>query len=103
MGRKRPDRTLRRSEERAARALVRDRETLAALVPGGSEQRPIEVTSASVIEVRVGTLACPQCEGRYRISDHASAGPGLRRLDVRCQTCGVPRSLWFRIVVDDPN
>lgn len=103
MGRKRPERTERRAKERAARQLVRDREKLAGLVAGGSAERPIEVTSSAVIETRVRSLSCPQCEGEYKILDHRSTGAGMRAVDVRCHTCGTPRTLWFRIVSDEPN
>jgi hypothetical protein len=102
-GRKRPERTARRVEERAARKLVRDREKLAALSPGGAKEHPIEVASAAVIEGRTESLPCPQCEGPYRIRDHRSAGPGLRCVDVTCRQCGAPRTLWFRIALDEPN
>ena len=103
MGRKRPERTERRAKEREARQLVRDREKLASLSPGGSEARPIEVESSAVIEGRVRAMPCVQCEGSYRIADHRSAGAGVRALDVRCERCGVARTLWFRIVSVEPN
>lgn len=92
-----------REAERNARKLVRDREKLAQLSPGGSEERPISVASAAVVEIRVNALTCPQCEGEYRIREHASVRSGLRRLDVRCQLCGTPRTLWFRLSSDEPN
>lgn len=103
MGKKRPERTARRAQERATRQLVRDREKLAALVAGGSIERPIEVTSSAVIETRVRAMPCPQCEGPLDVVDHRSTGKGMRALDVKCRTCGVPRTLWFRIVSDEPN
>lgn len=103
MARKRPERTARRAQERAARQLVRDKEKLAALEAGGSAARPIVVTSAAVVEVRVNGLACPQCGGTYRIADHRSAGAGKREVDVKCQRCGVARTLWFRIDERQPN
>jgi predicted Zn finger-like uncharacterized protein len=103
MGRKRPERTSRRAQERAARQLVRDREKLAAMVAGGSAERPLAVPSSAVIEGRVRSLPCPQCEGTLRIDDHRSAGSGMRVVDVRCRICGTPRTLWFRIVSDEPN
>jgi hypothetical protein len=103
VGRKRPERTARRAQERDARQLVRDREKLAALVAGGSAERPIDVTSTAVIEGRIRSLPCAQCEGEYAIEDHRAVGAGMRALDVRCRRCGVPRTLWFRIVVDEPN
>lgn len=103
MGRKRPERTERRTRERAARQLVRDREKLASLSAGGAAEHAIEVVSSAVIEGRVGAIPCVQCEGRYRILDHRSAGAGVRALDVRCERCGVARTLWFRIVSAEPN
>ncbi len=97
------ERTERRIEERAAKKLVRDREKLATLVAGGSEDHPIEVPSAAVIEVRIASLPCPQCEGEYRVDDHRYNGEGRREVDVSCRLCGTKRTLWFRIVVDEPN
>ncbi|TMQ18657.1 MAG: hypothetical protein E6J91_07525 [Deltaproteobacteria bacterium] len=96
-------RTQQRERERALRRLVRDREKLAALSAGGSEERPIHVTSASVIEVRVRHLACPQCSGEYKIQDHRAPASGIRSVDVTCQICGVSRTLWFRIVSAEAN
>lgn len=96
-------RTARREQERAARRLVRDREKLAALSPGGSEARPIEVTSASVVEVRAHATPCVQCGGEYKVREHTSARSGLRRVEVTCQQCGTRRTLWFRLTSDDPN
>ena len=102
MARKRPERTERRARERAARQLVRDREKLAALVPGGAAERPIDIESSAVIEGRARSLPCAQCEGTYRVVEHRSVG-GVRAVDVRCEQCGVARTLWFRIVSSDPN
>jgi hypothetical protein len=96
-------RTQRRIDERAARELVRDRERLASLAAGGSREHPLEVGSASVVEVRVGALACPQCEGEYRVREHASVESGIRRVDVTCRQCATPRSLWFRLVSFEAN
>ncbi len=103
MGKKRPERTARRAAERAARDLVQAREKLALLVPGGSRARPMEVGSASVIEPRIGSLACPQCAGQYRMLDHRSVGSGIREVDVRCTTASTPRTLWFRLVSNEPS
>ena len=103
MGKKRPERTARRAAERAAKDLVRDREKLAVLSPGGTRERPMEVGSAAVVEPRINALACPQCEGPYRVLDHRSAASGLREVDVRCTSCGTPRTLWFRLVSNEPN
>jgi hypothetical protein len=96
-------RTERRVQERAARKLVRDREKLFELSIGGSSERPIPVESAAVIEIRVEAMPCPQCEGQFRIREHVSEGSGLRRVDVTCRQCSAPRSLWFRLVSNEPN
>jgi hypothetical protein len=103
LGKKRPERTTRRAQERALRQLVRDREKLAAMVAGGSAERPIEVTSSAVIDGRVRAMPCPQCDGELNVKDHRSTRAGMRAVDVKCQICGAPRTLWFRIVSDDPN
>jgi hypothetical protein len=96
-------RTARREQARAARRLVRDREKLAALSPGGSREHPVPVPSAAVIEVRARAMSCPQCDGTYRIREHASVASGLRRVEVTCQLCGTPRVLWFRLISHEPN
>jgi hypothetical protein len=103
MGRKRPERSARRIDERAARQLVRDREKLAALSAGGAPEHPIHVDSAAVVETRVGSLPCPQCAGPYRLREHRSAGSGLRAVDVTCRNCGARRTLWFRLDSHEPN
>ena len=103
MGKTRPERTERRARERAARQLVRDREKLATLLPGGARERPLEVESSAVIEGRVRAMPCVQCEGELRVKDHRSEGAGLRAIDARCDRCGAPRTLWFRIVSREPN
>lgn len=103
MGKKRPERTDRRARERAARQLVRDREKLSRLEAGGAQDHPIEVASSAVVEVRVHGMRCPQCDGAYAIIDHRSAGGGVRPVDVKCNVCAAARTLWFRIVVDEPN
>jgi hypothetical protein len=85
------------------RELVRDRELLASLVPGGSPERPITVSSAAVIEIRAEAMPCHQCEGHTRIREHAAEGPGRRRIDLACTRCSTRRSLWFRIGSLDAN
>ncbi len=103
MGRKRPERTERRVAERDAKKLVRDRERLAKLVAGGAADHPIDVVSAAVIEPRITATPCPQCEGEYRVVEHRSEGAGKRAVDVACRLCGTKRTLWFRIVDNEPN
>jgi predicted Zn finger-like uncharacterized protein len=100
---KKRERTERREREREATKLVRAKEKLAKLERGGTQEHPIEVASSAVIEVRIHGMQCPQCAGAYQIIDHRSAGQGIRPVDVKCKICGAPRTLWFRIVEDQPN
>lgn len=88
---------------RVLRQLVRDRERLAALSPGGSHEHPIRIPSASVVEGRAYGLTCPQCAGTYRVLDHRAPMSGVRAVDVRCRTCGTARTLWFRLGSTEPN
>lgn len=97
MGKSRPARTEQRASLRAAKKLVRDRERLFLLEEGGSSARPIEVAATSVIEPRARNMACPQCDGRYRLGAEDAPSAGLRRLAVTCPTCGAARHLWFRV------
>jgi hypothetical protein len=83
--------------ERVARGLVRDRERLFALGPGGRPEHAIEVVSSSVIEVKARAMPCPQCEGSLHVEDHQAEDAALRRVAVRCQRCGVARTIFFRI------
>ncbi len=89
--------------ERAARQLVRDREKLAALVPGGSEARPIAIETPAVIDGRVRSMRCPQCDGEYTPGDHAAPSAGLRRVSVTCRLCHVSRNVWFRLTSTAPS
>jgi predicted Zn finger-like uncharacterized protein len=73
------------------------------LNPGGTQARAIEVESAAVIEGRARAIPCVQCEGSYRVVEHRSAGAGVRAVDVRCERCGAPRTLWFKLVETGPN
>ena len=100
MTKKRP-RTERREQERAAEKLVEARHKLALLEPGGAPDRPIEVTSASVIEVHATSLPCLTCGERSgRIDAHDAVthdGKSLRHVRLRCSRCGARRNLYVRI------
>lgn len=92
------DRTARRQRERAARGLVRDREKLDTLGPGGSAARPLPVETVAVIELRATRAPCPQCQGELQLLSHDAVVVDERRLRVvrlRCRTCGAPRERWF--------
>jgi hypothetical protein len=99
---KKRDRTERRVAERDARRLVRTREKLAALLPGGARQHPIAVESTAVIEVRAHAMPCHQCESEVRVGEHRIDG-GLRVVAITCTRCAAKRELWFRLVSNEPN
>jgi hypothetical protein len=103
---KRP-RTERREAARDAAKTARVRMKLAALEPGGAPDRPIEVTSASIIEPQASSTTCAACgnEG-VRVEEHVARtieGTGseparrLRVVHVMCPRCGSRREIYFRI------
>ena len=89
-------RTQRRIEQRRQADLVRDQEKLARLAPGGGADRPIVVTSPSVVEPSARAIPCPLCGGSLRVEEHA-AREGLRVVKAVCVCCGVGRQLFFRL------
>ena len=100
MAKKTRARTQRREAGRALSKLQVAREKLFQLDPGGSPQRPLDVSSPAVVETQAQSVPCPRCEGRHEVLEHVA----LRRDDVRlrearlrCQRCGSLRSVWFRI------
>jgi hypothetical protein len=99
-------RSERRAQERALRKDVREREKLAAAAPGGAPERPLVVSSASVIEGRARSLPCPQCGGTLDLESHGAAvaaGALLRPVTVVCRLCHTRRRIWFRIEVPLAN
>ncbi len=98
--RKATSRSERRAGERAARKDLRDRARLAELEPGGAPQRPLAVSTASLVEPTARGLRCPLCEGALQLEEHAAetvGGVSLRVARTRCVRCGAPRAIWFRI------
>ncbi len=77
-----------------ARLLLAKRET------GGSEDRPIEVTSASVIEPQARSMPCVVCGSEVRVGEHTAEnikGHRVRRVNVKCVQCGVTRDVFFQV------
>jgi hypothetical protein len=94
-------RAQRRASERDVRKLVRERQRLAGLEPGGAADRPIVVTSSAVIDGRARSHPCPLCGGSLRLEEHGATVVGdrsLRPLELTCQACGIRRTLWFEII-----
>lgn len=100
-------RTERREADREAAKLARARVKLASLEPGGAPDRPLEVTSASIIEPHASSMACASCGApNVRVEEHvaltlpAEGGEPARRLrvvSVICPRCGARRQVYFRI------
>jgi hypothetical protein len=77
------------------------REKLAAVEPGGTATLPIDVESASQIEVRALSMPCLRCDGPYRLDEHTAEtidGRAVRILRVHCGHCGARRTSYFRVV-----
>ena len=103
---KRGERATRREQERALAKLRTDRERLFLLEPGGRPERPLEATSAAVIEAQATSKPCPRCGGSQEVVEHAAlvhGGARLREAKLRCRQCGSTRSLWFKIVGSSLN
>ena len=98
---KRSERTVRREQARALTRLQSDREKLFRLEPGGSVERPLDATSAAVIEAHATSVPCPLCGNTQEVVEHTALvhhGVRLRETKLRCRQCGSQRSLWFKIV-----
>jgi hypothetical protein len=76
------------------------REKLARLEDGGAAAHPLEVGSASQIEVRALSMPCLRCDGPYRLDEHTAEsldGAAVRVVRVHCAHCGAARVVYFRV------
>ena len=97
-------RTERREAERKAVKLAKARVKLATLEAGGGPDRPIEVSSASVVEPHAEGLPCAACGEAVRVEEHvADTRTGLRVARVRCKLCGARRDVYFRLGTTLPS
>jgi hypothetical protein len=104
--RKSRPRTERRAAERDARKLTRDLERLAALERGGAPEHPLDVTSASQVDVYARDAKCAVCGNATRLEEHTAEtidGVRLRVAHVRCQQCGRKRAIYFKLLSAMPN
>ncbi len=93
-------RKTRRERGRAHEKLVREAERLASLEPGGKPDRPIEVDSPAIVDMRAVANPCPLCGGSLKLDDHAAVeieGVRLRAATVSCTRCRVGRTRYFRL------
>jgi len=100
---KRPTRarTLKRKARLASDKLARARDRLLDLAPGGSEERPLDIATASLVEPKAEAVACPRCETPFSVEAHeavTTAHGRLREVTAHCKACDFRRRLWFRIV-----
>ena len=93
-------RAARRAAAQASRRAVDRVEKLGTQLPGGAPERPLCVTSASVVEVRARAARCLVCDGELELRAHRAQPEGagdLRQVELSCRGCGRPRRLWFRV------
>jgi hypothetical protein len=107
MGRRPPRaRTERRARRREVARAVDRLERLAAALPGGARDRPLEVPSASVVMIRARAARCLRCDGELEVRGDSAEGTGgevLRRVSLACRACHAPREMWLRIVPPLPS
>ena len=77
-------------------------ERLTSQLPGATGERPFSVATASVIAVKVRALRCLHCDGELDLLGDETAQKVndeiLRRVELTCRRCRIPRVAWFRIV-----
>jgi len=91
----------RRAQARAREQLARELERLASLEPGGAPERPIDIDSPALVEMRAVASTCPLCSGAVKLEEHAARtidGARLRVATVSCTSCGARRERYFRLV-----
>jgi ribosomal protein S27AE len=96
----------RRAQARDVEKLARARERLAKLDVGGDPSRPIDVPSASVVDVHARAVTCARCSGASTLVEHAAEtveAQRLRVVRVRCTKCGAIRVIYFRIAAPRTN
>lgn len=99
-------RATRRQADRDVQKFMRDKTRLATLEKGGAPDRPIQVTSASEVEIAARSVPCIQCGGIVRVDEHVADTVGAERLRiarVTCPACGTKRALYYRIGPPLPN
>ena len=99
-------RAQRRQTARDVQKFMRGRTRLAALEKGGAPDRPIQVASASEVEIAACAIPCIQCGGIVRVDEHVAEmidAERLRIAHVSCPACGTKRAIYYRIGLSLPN
>ncbi len=93
----RDTRAARRERDRDAGKLARDVRRVEEASPGGRAESPIQLTSASEVEVAATARPCPICGDGLRVTAHeAIEHPTAGRLRLARLTCRACRSEWSR-------
>ncbi|MGZ3423731.1 MAG: hypothetical protein ACXVEF_18440 [Polyangiales bacterium] len=95
-------RTERRALDRAVKKDIERRDKLATLEAGGAPDRPLEVTSASLVEPAAKALHCARCGAELRVDEHAARtieGTPLRVVSLSCVSCGGKRTVYVKIAM----
>jgi hypothetical protein len=90
----------RRTNARRSAKDIRDRERLVTLEAGGAPGHPVEVVSASLVELKARGLPCPVCGAAVRVDDHTAKtidGVALRLAHILCPMCSHARIMYFTI------
>src|SRR5690349_19497384 len=94
-------RTLERRSRNLDDKLVRTKAKMLDLLPGGTRELPLDVSSAALVEPKARSVRCPRCDEPFTLEAHeAHSGDGgrLREARLLCRICGDGRSMWFRVV-----
>ena len=90
-----------RAQDRDAAKLARDVRRVEELSPGGRPEAPLQLTSASEVEIAATSRPCPLCGGGLQVVAHEAAEhPTAGRLRVArtvCKMCRATWSRWFRL------
>jgi hypothetical protein len=87
-----------RSAQRDAVKDAKHRLKLASLELGGAPERPIRVSSASVVEPHVESMPCVICGSKMRVTSHEVLhlkGEVIRHITSMCVQCGIARPLYL--------
>jgi hypothetical protein len=106
MTKKSRPRAERRAAERSARKLRDDLVKLYAVEPGGSPKLPIDLTSASQVEVDALSRRCPLCESDQRVTAHDVETHDTHRLRVarlQCKGCHATWNRYYRLLPERLN
>jgi hypothetical protein len=100
-------RAARRAADRDAAKLARDVRRVEEAAPGGRPESPIQLTSASEVEVAATARGCPLCGEALRVTahealEHATAGR-LRVARLTCRACRSEWSRFYRLGAPAPN